>query len=67
MKHPLCQGNKCQGQEVIARWVIRIRSRFQFETLRAFACHDCRNDVERKLTDKGQELGLNQILVDQIR
>ncbi len=65
MKHPLCQ--KC-GE--MARWVIklfRLVSGFRFETEKGFACHDCKNEIEKEIAAKGESFGPIRIVVDQIR
>lgn len=69
MKHPLCQGKNQKGYECdeMARWVITLRSQFQFNLLQGFACHSCKNQVERNLSTQGERLGYNRVVVRQIR
>lgn len=58
----LCQGDECKE---MARWAIIIRGKYH--SLKRFACHECKNNVERDLTNEGERLGLNRVVVSRIR
>ena len=65
MEHELCQ--KC-GE--MARWIIRLLrlcGNFRFETEKGFACHNCRNEVEKEITAKGEPFGPIRLVVERFR
>ncbi|MEK7203546.1 MAG: hypothetical protein AAB627_00510 [Patescibacteria group bacterium] len=54
----------------MARWIIRLLrlcGNFRFETEKGFACHNCRNEVEKEITAKGEPFGPIRLVVERFR